>query len=68
MYTPYGVDENSIDDRIKRETWKIARLDSTYDPKLKYFPLILILKKHFPPMLILKQGLSIYSYIKQGNT
>ncbi|RLA59584.1 MAG: hypothetical protein DRQ89_13875 [Epsilonproteobacteria bacterium] len=47
MYTPYGMDEFSVDDRIKGETWKIAYLFSTYDPKLKYFPLILILKKAF---------------------
>jgi len=57
MYTPYGMDEFSVDDRIKGETWKIARLHSTYDPKLKYFP----------PMLILKRGFSIYTPIKQVN-
>ena len=55
MYTPYGVDEFSIDDRIKGETWKIARLHSTYDPELKYFPLILILEKVF----------STYDHIKE---
>ena len=57
MYTPYGMDEFSVDDRIKGETWKIARLHSTYDPKLKYFPLILILKKAF----------SAYAHIKVRN-
>jgi len=67
MYTPYGMDEFSVDDRIKGEAWKIARLHSTYDPKLKYFPLILILKKDFPPMLILKRGLFIYTPIRQVN-